>query len=780
MKVSTAYARFYKSLNFDYVLKSKGVESRSEWDRVADGRWFPHVQVPLQADITTIVGSNESGKTQVVDALRFALTGKGIARRDFCRYSEFFAVDAPVSYPEFGVALEGADQSFVETANELLELEDPERLERLDGVRLFRRPIDERESRGVVYWPGEDGSTRSKEFDTMGHWAEILPDVWEIDADIALPDSVPIDWLLEPKPENALSRQERVGLFNSVLEVQHLLVSEDTIAKNAAALAQALRQPRRVKTDVRTQLSVAADLIFRVARVDRSNIQELQQAIEDGQEGYVATIIDSINEQIERELAPNRWWSQDTEFRLLVSPRDHDLVFTIRDRTGKDYTFDERSRGLKYFLSYLVQFLAARPTVEARPRMLLMDEPDAYLSSQGQQDLLRILATAANPEDPAFAACQVVYVTHSPFLIDRNHPERVRVLEKGDLDEGTRVISAAHHNRFEPVRTALGQQVGETSFVGADNIIVEGASDQILIAGLNTHLRRAGLDGRPIPRVDLLDLNRVIIVQAGGTPHIPYMTFLARGRGEVKPSVVVLLDSDGAGDEAAAELSALSKSNSSVIRDEFVLRIADVVDNKSEVKTIEDLVPWGAARAAVQHFLRRIGREPVALPDERPSFSGQSAYDYINATLALSCDQMGCGKVAFAKSVVEIVDSLTENERAELGANFARLIRRLAQESADAVTYERAGQIRRRLARSIGSFKKERSAGSERQWAAALLGEIESLIDEGPSYEPLRQKVRDLRYQFSLSEDLGEPFHDHNDFVSRLDPLLNLLRFDDL
>jgi energy-coupling factor transporter ATP-binding protein EcfA2 len=780
MRISTVYARFYKSLNFDYVLKSNGAAGTAEWDRVLDGRWFPHVQVALQPDITTIVGSNESGKTQVVDAIRFALTGERIARRDFCRYSEFFAVDAPVSYPEFGMALAGDDQSLVETANELLELEKPERLNRLDGIRLFRRAFDGHESSGVVYWPGEDGSTRSKELDTLERWTEILPDVWEIDANVALPDSVPIDWLLEPKAENALSRQERVELFNSVLTVQHLFTSTDTVTQNAAAIAQTLNPLKRVKSDLRTQLSVAADLIFRVAGVDRSNIQELRRAIEDGEEGYVATIIASINEQIERELAPNRWWSQDSEFRLLVSPRDHDLVLTIRDRTGKDYTFDERSRGLKYFLSYLVQFLAGRPRVESRPKMLLMDEPDAYLSSQGQQDLLRILATAANPEDPAFAPCQVVYVTHSPFLIDRNHPERVRVLEKGDLDEGTRVVSAAHHNRFEPIRTALGQQVGETTFVGADNVIVEGVSDQILIAGLNTHLRRAGLDGKPIPRVDLLDLNEVIIVQAGGTPHIPYMTFLARGRGEVKPSVVVLLDSDNAGDKAAAELSTLSKSNSSIIRDDLVLRIADLPGVESEVETIEDLVPWGAARVAVQQFLEQIGREPVALPETRPSSNGQSAYDQINATLTSSGGSIRCGKVAFAKSVVETVGTLAESHRVELEANFAPLIKLLAQTSVSAGTYERSGQIRRRLARSIRSFKKERSQGSQRQWAASLLDEIESLVDQGPNYEPLRHKLRDLRHEFALSEDLGEPFDEHNDFVSRLDPLLNLLRIEDL
>jgi predicted ATP-binding protein involved in virulence len=71
-----------------------------------------------------------------------------------------------------------------------------------------------------------------------------------------------------------------------------------------------------------------------------------------------------------------------------------------------------------------------------------MDEPDAHLSSEGQQDLLKIFDAFARPVDGR-KPVQVVYVTHSPFLIDKNYAERIRVLEKGVSEEGTRVVRDA-------------------------------------------------------------------------------------------------------------------------------------------------------------------------------------------------------------------------------------------------------------------------------------------------------------------------------------------------
>ena len=56
--------------------------------------------------------------------------------------------------------------------------------------------------------------------------------------------------------------------------------------------------------------------------------------------------------------------------------------------------------------------------------------PDAYLSNLGQQDLLRVLQEFTTETESAPGG-QVVYVTHSPFLIDKNRADRIRVLDKG-------------------------------------------------------------------------------------------------------------------------------------------------------------------------------------------------------------------------------------------------------------------------------------------------------------------------------------------------------------
>ena len=100
-------------------------------------------------------------------------------------------------------------------------------------------------------------------------------------------------------------------------------------------------------------------------------------------------------------------------------------VFVISDRTGTVYTFSERSSGLRYFLSYLIQTQIHRPA-SGRESILLMDEPDTYLSAEAQQDLMRVFRDLAEPE-PGVEPIQVIYVTHSPFLLDKNHSERIRV-----------------------------------------------------------------------------------------------------------------------------------------------------------------------------------------------------------------------------------------------------------------------------------------------------------------------------------------------------------------
>jgi hypothetical protein len=98
------YVRFFRSFNFDYLRQEKDDVEEHPWDIVvSDERsYYPFVNVDLERDITTVVGANEAGKSQLITAIQCLLGDKPISPRDFCRYSLFFSVQGTLPVPEFG------------------------------------------------------------------------------------------------------------------------------------------------------------------------------------------------------------------------------------------------------------------------------------------------------------------------------------------------------------------------------------------------------------------------------------------------------------------------------------------------------------------------------------------------------------------------------------------------------------------------------------------------------------------------------------------------------
>src|ERR1700694_3355664 len=101
MYLSAVLVRFFKSFNYDFLRKYHREAKPHPWELI-DNSWFPFVRVPLLQGVTTIVGANESGKSQLLDAIEKGLTGEEITRRDFCRYSQFFTVEeGQMRWPDF-------------------------------------------------------------------------------------------------------------------------------------------------------------------------------------------------------------------------------------------------------------------------------------------------------------------------------------------------------------------------------------------------------------------------------------------------------------------------------------------------------------------------------------------------------------------------------------------------------------------------------------------------------------------------------------------------------
>ena len=102
MRLSTVFVRFYKSFNFDYLRKHHRDAEQEPWEDL-DGAWYPFVRIPIDTEVTTVVGANESGKTHLLTAIEKGISGRNIEREDFCRYSQFFTVEAgKLKWPDFG------------------------------------------------------------------------------------------------------------------------------------------------------------------------------------------------------------------------------------------------------------------------------------------------------------------------------------------------------------------------------------------------------------------------------------------------------------------------------------------------------------------------------------------------------------------------------------------------------------------------------------------------------------------------------------------------------
>lgn len=507
MILASVFVRFYKSFNFDYLRKFNPNVIPRPWENVGEtSLWYPHVCVKLDSQVTTIVGANESGKSQLLSAIRKGISGEGIQRSDFCRYSQFFAVEREkMRWPDFGFEwtnLNAEDQKLLDMAVDL-----PFAKHLVERFIVFRKNVNE----FIVFVPEAD-SYKNCPVKDNATVQKMFPNVFSIDARIALPENVPIRFLangVSPTNLDLMGRKNRFQLNSSIHAHATTLSDATAIPQAAAAIASSFSGAFAQKTaeqssDYRAQVELARTLICDIANVDTEALKELHDALRDEKDAYVNGIVQKINNALSTSLNFPKWWVQDKDFNLRVSPREFDLVFTVVDRTGTEYAFNERSSGLKYFLSYFIQYLAYKPKGR-QPEILLMDEPDQFLSSQGQQDLLKLFEQFSMP-DGGRAPVQVVYVTHSPFLIDKNHSERIRVLEKGVSDEGTRVVKDVAKNHYEPLRSAFGAFVGETAFIGNCNIVVEGPSDQIFLAGAASFLRFQGTNSR-----SNLDLNHATI-----------------------------------------------------------------------------------------------------------------------------------------------------------------------------------------------------------------------------------------------------------------------------
>ncbi|EFQ82024.1 hypothetical protein HMPREF0063_12866 [Aeromicrobium marinum DSM 15272] len=746
MKLSRVDVRFFRSFNYDYELKAREGSEPASWED-ADPAWFPFVKVQLDSEVTAIVGANEAGKSQLLTAIKAALSGTPIERADFCRYSERYSAKTnEIRLPEFGgtFTLEPGEPNLDPSTG-------------LADVREF-----------TLYRPGSgapfvvaNNLRIEMSPSAISALVPLLPSFHELRTDLAIPNSVSIAELAGEERHRMHDRKQRTGLL-AELSALAAPTAEAVAAKLVPRLVAAEDEASiEAESKRRAEFELARQLLVDAAGIDQSMFVELREAIRSGREGQVEGIVGIMNSAIKENLNIQRWWTQDRDFDLLVEAREQELAFTIRDRTNSKYSFDERSQGLRFFLSYFVQLTAHR-LKNVKADILLLDEPDAFLSSIGQQDLLRVLHDYAMPED-ATPRSQVVYVTHSPFLIDKNAPHRIRVLDKGSEDEGTRVVRDAANNRYEPLRSSLGAHVAETAFIGGQNLFVEGIADQILIAGVSAQINR-----REQSTAGALDLNAVTVVAAGGADAIPYMVYLARGRDTVKPPCVALLDGDASGRDAERVLKRGEARKKRVLLDEYIVRLdlwaADSgleFEPNVTVEEIEDLLPVEVAHRASLNYLARFNdlgtvdtsKFTPATIRAGLEAEGVGIWDALDAAYRTAFTDDHLEKAGLAREVVSLLALEPDIEGGDdVRQRFGALLRHLAERLDLASDDEERSRTDDRLKRAIKNFTRNHPSGMRKHDAKKLLREIEASLGASEFGDEVRPRVHRIAREFELTD----------------------------
>ena len=496
---------------------------------------------------TCLVGKNESGKTALLTALY--------------RTNPIIAADASFietyDYPKrevedyhFGVENNKREEAVVVTCKFELEIDDTERVISIFGDKVlesneltrctyygkgnsrFILQINDAAARNHLAGNEEIAAPMAESLQAAADWEQFAETLAETEETAAISE---LKGLVNKIRENGLSHY----IFDSILwpRAPKFLYFDEYYqmrgCENLNALVQREDDEQLIESDYPLLGLINLARLDHRKLLDTNNTAELKNKLEGASNHLTQRIV--------------KYWSQNQHIHMRFDVRDakpedpegmreginvwgeiYDTVHFASTPLGS------RSRGFVWFFS----FLAWYEDIKRRNQnvILLLDEPGLSLHGRAQADLL-------NYFEKELIDHQVIYSTHSPFMIDPDRFDRVRIVQDLGIDakkelpkeqDGTKVLTNvfdAVDDSLFPLQGALGYEIHQTLFIGPNTLIVEGPADLLFLKTISAELEREG-------RVGLS--NKWVITPVGGCGKIPaFVALLAPQKGM---KLVTLLD----------------------------------------------------------------------------------------------------------------------------------------------------------------------------------------------------------------------------------------------
>lgn len=264
-----------------------------------------------------------------------------------------------------------------------------------------------------------------------------------------------------------------------------------------------------------------------------------------------------------------------TQNSVQISFHINDPLISIFIRDGDKgtlKTISQRSKGFQWYLSFHINLKGSN--VEDGKALVLIDEPGLFLHPNAQRNMLEDLKDYSKRN-------QCIITTHSPYLIDVDRLDRVRIVkveekeDQGSVYRETVVFDKLHDVHDEdsiiPITDAIGYKISDSLNIKKTMLITEGVSDCLFLSAIKELSPTMPDFG--------------VTFSTEGASGMPRIVSLLNILGV--ENIIVLLDYDKAGfDERKTLLEMIPEEN---IFDVKMKLGEDKPPDKSQYARIEDL-----------------------------------------------------------------------------------------------------------------------------------------------------------------------------------------------
>jgi hypothetical protein len=504
---------------------------------------------PIMVDeqITCLVGKNEAGKT----ALLTALYRTNPIIEDDAIFDEIY--DYPKREVEdYRFAVENGDRDEVVVVEALYELDDSD-MEVIIAIfgpkalkdNTFTRKTSYGKNKSSFILSVDDAAARKH----LANDSALADDIkntlkeaadWDAFANI-LENSEATEAVTTLKKTVAQVRDKGFGnyIFTSLIwprAPKYLYFDEYYQMKGQANLNSLIKRENNNQLESSDYPLIG---LINLARLDHRNLIEVKNTIE------LKNKLEGAGNYLTRRIV--KYWSQNQHIQMTFDVRDAkpedppgmqqgiNVWGEVYDSVHLAHTpLGVRSRGFVWFFSFLAWYEVIKR--EKQNVILLLDEPGLSLHGRAQGDLLGYF-------EAELSAHQLLFTTHSPFMIDPAKFERVRIVQDLGIDnkeplpreqDGTKVLTNvfdATDDSLFPLQGALGYEIQQTLFIGPNSLIVEGHADMHYLRAFSAQLEREDRSGLS---------EKWVITPVGGSGKVP--TFVALLASQKRMNVATLLD----------------------------------------------------------------------------------------------------------------------------------------------------------------------------------------------------------------------------------------------